>query len=772
MLKGLKNVVGGGKSSSGSKDAKETPTTVRNPSSESKSPEISTTKTTAIGDKDIGFHGTKSSDDYTPSDPIAAAEIMKLRNEIKRIKEELFQQQSAPVKQKNAPSGSIEEADAKLYETELVLDGTQKKLELCKKELNDAVTKYKLLISETNKTREAEKNACLCHGQVMDAGKKDAAVLIGQHQQELEVYNKKINCLNTEIKGKEALIDKLKGDMSDLLLGRGDEAKMLIAAHTKVKNQHANEFNHVVNDLDEVSEKCSLAERALDQKDKRNKDLEGFAVKLQGDNDIITSKLKDKTNECEGLKDDVKNLVTDNKKLSGQVSGLQNQLDTSNKEKSQLLNENMGLRDDIGRVKNEAQTSRFSNDKELDLLRDSERKLSQQLASLKAELARLLAERDDLLMKVQKLQNENVELLKELNNLRDAAAASAASAAKHMEQLNREQQQREDAFRAERNALLAKIEDLLREIQVRKDEMRIYQARIDKINAEKAAELANLMTHHAAEIEANNTELMRARSDLTQSKMRIQQLEDELADQRKAVEMEKSHEETLEHELQMARFKIGELQQNIHDLESMNAALQNKYDNLKADFDNMKMMYDNSLAAIENVKGQLSAMAKSKAEAIADLENKVRSLMSKTSSSESSELQSQSQINNLKNEVQQLEGQLAQKKAEIKGLQGQKAALEQELAVQVEVAAASKNKLTSLQESINTTTRQRIPDGLQEKIDQLTYQLRQTQILAMDVQQNMIPVEETIVSKSSSSYNTSSESSQTKSAGQSSSSSR
>jgi hypothetical protein len=44
--------------------------------------------------------------------------------------------------------------------------------------------------------------------------------------------------------------------------------------------------------------------------------LEGFAVKLQGDNDIITSKLKDKTNECEGLKDDVKNLVTDNKKLS------------------------------------------------------------------------------------------------------------------------------------------------------------------------------------------------------------------------------------------------------------------------------------------------------------------------------------------------------------------------------------------------------------------------------------------------------------------------
>ena len=114
MLKGLKNVVGGGKST-GSKDAKETPTTVRNPSSESKSPEISSTKTTAIGDKDIGFHGTKTNDDYTPSDPIAAAEIMKLRNEMKRLKEELFQQQSAPVKKQSAPSGSIEEADAKLY---------------------------------------------------------------------------------------------------------------------------------------------------------------------------------------------------------------------------------------------------------------------------------------------------------------------------------------------------------------------------------------------------------------------------------------------------------------------------------------------------------------------------------------------------------------------------------------------------------------------------------------------------------------------------------
>jgi predicted nuclease with TOPRIM domain len=127
-------------------------------------------------------------------------------------------------------------------------------------------------------------------------------------------------------------------------------------------------------------------------------------------------------------------------------------------------------------------------------------------------------------------------------------------------------------------------------------------------------------------------------------------------------------------------------------------------------------------------------------------------------------MQSQQAISALKSEVNQLEGQLAQKRAEIKTLQGQKAELEQELAVQVEVAATSKSKLTSLQESINTTTRQRIPDGLQEKIDQLTYQLRQTQILAMDVQQNMIPVEESIVNKSSSSNSTTAESSQSQSA--------
>jgi len=760
MLKGLKNVVGGSKS----KDAKETPTSVSNPSSESKSPEISTTKTTSVGDKNLGFHGTKKNEDYVPTDPIAAAEINKLRNEIKRYKDELYQQQSAPVKKQHAPSGSVEEADAKLYETELQLDNTSKKLELCKKELNDAVTKYRLLISETNKTREAEKNACLCHGQVMDGSKKDVATLIGQHQQELEIYNKKIGCLNTEIKLKEALIDKLKSDVSDSLLNRGDESKLLIAAHTKVKNQHANEFNHVVNDLDEASEKLLLTEKALEQKDKRNKDLEGFAVKLQGDNDFVSSKLKDKSKECEELKDEVKTVTADNKKLSGQVSGLQNQLDTSNKEKSQLLNENMGLREDIGKVKNEAQSSRFSNDKELDMLRDSERKLSQSLATLKGELGRLMAERDDLLQKVNKLQHDNVELLKELNSVRDAAANSAASAAKHMEQLNREQQQREDAFRAERNALLAKIEDLLREIQIRKDEMRIYQAKIDKINAEKAIELANLMTLHATEIEANNSELMRARGEIIQGKMRISQLEDELKDMRKEYEVEKAHDEDLEHQLQLQRFKVGELQQNIHDLESLNSALQNKFDNMKADYGNMKMMYDNSLSAIENLKGQLSAMAKSKAEAISDLESKIKSLMSKSTTSASSEMQSQQAISGFKNEVAQLESQLAQKRAEIKALQGQKAALEQELAVQVEVAATSKNKLTSLQESINTTTRQRIPDGLQEKIDQLTYQLRQTQIIAMDVQQNMIPVEETIVAKSSSSNSSSSESRESKSA--------
>lgn len=761
MLQGLKNVVGGG---SKNKDAKETPTSVANPSSESKSPEISTTKTTSIGDSSIGFHGTKKSDDYTPSDPIAAAEINKLRTEIKRYKDELFQQQSAPVKKQSAPSGSIEEADAKLYETESQLDSTNKKLELCKKELNDAVTKYRLLISETNKTRESEKNACLCHGQVMDGSKKDVATLIGQHQQELDMYNKKINCLNTEVKLKEGLIDKLKNDISDILLNKGDDSKMLIAAHTKVKNQHANEFNHVVNDLDEASEKLQLTEKALEQKDKRNKDLEGFAVKLQGDNDVINSKLKDKVKECDELKDEVKTITADNKKLSGQVSGLQNQLDTSNKEKSQLLNENMGLREDIGKVKSEAQSSRFNNDKELDMLRDSERKLSQSLASLKADLARLMAERDDLLQKVNKLQYENGELLKELNSAREAAAASAASAAKHMEQLNREQQQREDGFRAERNALLAKIEDLLREIQVRKDEMRLYQAKIDKINAEKAAELANLMTHHAAEIEANNSELMRARSEIAQGKMRINQFEDEIKDLRKDIQVERVHEEDLEHQLQLQRFKVGELQQQIHDLEALNSALQNKYDNMKADFDNMKMMYDNSLSAVENLKSQLSSMAKSKAEATSDLENKIRSLMTKSSSSESSEMQSQQAISGLKMEVNQLEGQLSQKKAEIKTLQGQKAALEQELAVQVEVAANSKNKLTALQETINTTTRQRIPDGLQEKIDQLTYQLRQTQIIAMDVQQNMIPVEETITTKASNSSSSESSSTQSQSA--------
>lgn len=753
MLQGFKNVVGGGKS----KDSKETPTRASNPASESKNPEISTTKTSSSGDSNFGFHNGGKSSEYVPSDPVAAAEINKLKNEIKKYKDELYQQQSAPVKKQAAASGSVEEADAKLYETELQLDSTSKKLELCKKELNDAITKYRLLISETNKTRDAEKNACSCHGQVMDGSKKDVANLIGQHQQELEIYNKKIGCLNTEIKLKEALIDKLKGDMADTLLNRGDDSKLLIAAHTKVKNQHANEFNHVVNDLDEASEKLLLTEKALDQKDKRNKDLEGFAVKLQGDNDFITNKLKDKSKECEDLKEEVQEVKSDNKKLSNQVSGLQTQLDTSNKEKSQLMGENMGLREDIGKVKNEAQSSRFSNDKELDMLRDSERKLSQSLATNKAELSRLISERDDLAQKCNKLQNDNIELLKELNSLRDAAGASAASAAKHMEQLNREQQQREDAFRAERNALLAKIEDMLREIQVRKDEMRIYQARIDKINAEKAAELANLMTLHAAEIEANNSELMRARGDISQSKMRINQLEDEIRDLRKELENEKAHDDDLEHQLQLQRFKVGELQQQIHELESLNSALQSKFDNMKADYDNMKMMYDNSLSAVEQLKNQLSSLAKSKADAISELENKIKTLMSKSSSSESSGLQSQQAIVNLKMEMSQLEAQLAQKKGEIKNLQSQKADLEQELAVQVEVALTSKNKLTTLQESINTTTRQRIPDGLQEKIDQLTYQLRQTQIIAMDVQQNMIPIEETIVQSTSNSSSSSSE---------------
>jgi chromosome segregation ATPase len=172
-------------------------------------------------------------------------------------------------------------------------------------------------------------------------------------------------------------------------------------------------------------------------------------------------------------------------------------------------------------------------------------------------------------------------------------------------------------------------------------------------------------------------------------------------------------------------------------------------------------LYEGQVAIVDQLRAQVLQMQSELGRAQSQL-GAAQTTTSATTSAMMTELQdSQTQNLFLRDKVAEAQTQIAGLEADVRNLERQKmelgaanAALKAEnkdLEKNLESTSNSlKEKETQLTTEIITKT-QRLPEGLQDKIDILTTQLRQVQTLTVAIQQDMVPVEETSYSKNTTS---------------------
>lgn len=130
----------------------------------------------------------------------AQAEIASLRAELKKLKQQTSFAPPAYVPDGDAerPSSNFEEAETRRKTAAEALDNANKRLHVCKKELDDAVTKYRLLARDTARSRDADKDTHSVHVAAIDKLKDDHSKLGDTHDSEVGIHSKKIGFLTHE----------------------------------------------------------------------------------------------------------------------------------------------------------------------------------------------------------------------------------------------------------------------------------------------------------------------------------------------------------------------------------------------------------------------------------------------------------------------------------------------------------------------------------------------------------------------------------------------
>ena len=130
----------------------------------------------------------------------AQAEITRLRDEIKILKALTNFQHLPSTFNTDAivPTKSFEEAEARRIQVSDALDISNKKLQLSKKELDDAVPKYRLLARDTAKSRDANKDSHASRHASIEKLKDVHGALAERHDKEVGIHHKKIGFLTHE----------------------------------------------------------------------------------------------------------------------------------------------------------------------------------------------------------------------------------------------------------------------------------------------------------------------------------------------------------------------------------------------------------------------------------------------------------------------------------------------------------------------------------------------------------------------------------------------
>lgn len=701
--------------------------------------------------------GVGTSEPETPSsskrgeltDAAVDAEITSLKQEVEHLRK-LLSRSEAKANAAIAAAAANDESDIGVLKFKA--SEAERKLELCQTELNDAVIKYRILIMDASKAAHVEVQTSDKIKETIQKQKDDFCCR--ECTDDVRDMKDEIERLKLLLSQKDNKIESLRRDCQLKHIRWTEDTEKLVNQLGDHKDSHNKVLDTVGTEIENLQKKNQ--EVADVQGDTAAK-----AKKADKEAQKAAAKLADVEKEKDALEQQAQNLQTAlsdlnaiNAKLGSTNSSLNQQITEVRNEQISLESKVETLQDQLAKAARDKDNAISDMEKKNDQLKekifdveDELRRAQDDLLSTNNEVAKAKAALEAL----NRTLADQRELHDKALGAKDAAHNTANSASKQVADLLADSQRKDEAYRIERKALLEKIDALMMQAIDSQSQTSSFQSRIDSAVAQKSIEMNTLMTVHSAENEANNQQLRQLKAANDNLMSVNEELNRKIAQLSRQSDQDKSRIGDLEAQIKALSIKYGDMPAQLAALKSELTTLQRLYEDQLAQNNDLRNNLNEALQTTSNLQAKLSSLQSTSNASTASIRDEVKEVQTQNTVLRDKIGGLTNQISGLEADVKALERRSLELTANNAALKADNANLEKNL-----VAAQSEaTQLRTIQTTEIITKTQRLPEGLQDKIDSLTTQLKQAQSLTFAIQQDMAPVEES----SSSSMRTSSSSS-------------
>ena len=609
--------------------------------------------------------------------------------------------------------------------------------ETCRKELADAVLRYKQLQNDTTAVNSAEHNLKLVVNEVLNQFNDEYGKRIEEQDKHIEALQKQLECANNALQKKEDLIMQLTTNLRVEQAKHVADITNLMDAIEALKRAHAHQLAGLTEQLKRAMDECFAYMNQIH-------DLNDLIARLTAENRELTRIHAECGPRQQALQDEIDRM----RKL---LQGLTAERDDLRDQLAKMRARCSALEAELAAMGEMSYSARKSSEGQEAAMMAMRAQMAQKEAAMRQALvdgeraleaaqtqARALITAGPPKELVKGLQDELAGLKEQLAAAQAEKAAAArqmSSSSSRTEGLMAELANKDRGFENERKGLMGRCEAMQGRISELEKKLRDLQDQSNNDRLRWQAEMARLQQMHAEEIAALKQDLDGLRDMLEKMKRLKDAAEEESRNRLRSLIEEQAKNDALNTKL---------------------AALTKRYEELRRDYD---LLADE----LRKAKSDLAA----KDSEVLNLQNELAKLRGRLSELESNN----SGIPALRAQIAQMEGDLRALQRENDSLRDQLAALKDQLVeakraadqARADLANCKREKeileaklkdalaeierlkllLVSMREeqvrSKTTTRKETVPPHVQKKMDDLTKQLALMQELSRNIKDDMHP---------------------------------
>jgi len=605
-------------------------------------------------------------------------------------------------------------------------------------------------VSSNSNTKEAEASTNKLLMSKLTELSQSIEVKNHQHDAELDVYKNRLKSSHDIIESKERVIDKLKADIRELEKKSVTGIAEVMTAHDSHKEVTARENMNLSESLDSAHKQIEELKEKLRLASERALNAERLNSTLQLRVDDLTYTITSYSNESDSKQQLLESSSNVNTQLKVQITNLRNKIDELNKETNSLSSSNGELREKSTSLIFEMNTLKKDYESIINQNKLKIIDLENHIGNLSDDIESVTKDRDDLKLIIDNYKKENLEYKNnylKLEKTHNLTLTHIDKLSNELDKSNKTLRDNEDDYRKTIKDLQNRYDIIIVTLKTKEVDYDALLKRLEQITNMKDIEIGQLKGQLLTDNDNYKKDVKVIKEQLTKTTIIKTTLENELKQYQDKEELYKSNINDLTVNIHSQRNKLDDLNNQANELKAaiiqaklLNAQLNQENDELRVD--NNKLRSDN-----DNLKIQLDVSRNSKSTNDKSLDFKIKDLQKVLDDLQNQHADLLTKYGITKEQLAAALKNNDSLKATFLALQSENNNIKIKIDELVNERDALKLQVSTLSTQVNTITKQKLSQTAIDKVESLNRQLKALQDLTATLQTDMIPEEETTITK-------------------------